>query len=193
MGILSLFNSKTENTTKVSETNIGGTFDTKGTGHGTLTGNENRQVLASSKGMAGSKNHQTNTSGFGAGGSIAGHSNRQDIGRGNAFSGADMSVAKAAGDLSHLGDHSSIGGDFVNKDYQVELVADHGAQISFQQPDTGMSDAIAGLGRALGNTSRAATVQVGDSLKRAQEGDIARQLLYGLGGLLAAYLFLRRG
>jgi len=72
MSWFSLFGSETTNETKVSETNTGGTFDTKGTGHGTQTGNENRQVLASGKGVAGAKNHQTNTSGFGAGGSIAG-------------------------------------------------------------------------------------------------------------------------
>jgi len=207
MSGINLFGSESKTETKVRETNQGGTLDTrKGTqgnvsgkknkqnlasGRG-IAGNDNKQVSANGRGVAGAKNHQTNTSGLGIGGSIAGRGNRQEIGRGNAFQGADMSINKAAGDLSHIGDHSDIGGDFINKDYQVELVADHGAKITFQQPDTGMSDAIAGLGRALGKTSTSATVQVGDGLKRAQEADMSRQIMYGLGGLLLAYIFIRR-
>jgi len=192
MSFLNLFGSETKNTTKVSETNIGGTFDTKGTGHGTVTGNENKQVLASSGGIAGTKNHQTNTSGFGAGGSIAGKQNQQTIGRGSAFQGADMSRANARGDISHIGDHSSIGGDFYNRDFDLELNAAPGATINYEVGDSGVSEAITDLGRALGRTSYGGVVALDNAVGGQQKVEISKQILYAIVAGFVGILMLRK-
>ena len=192
MGGINLFGSETKNTTKVKETNTGGTFDTKGTGHGTQTGNENRQVLASGKGVAGAKNHQTNTSGFGAGGSIAGKQNQQTIGRGNAFQGADMSRANAKGDISHIGDHSSIGGDFYNRDFDLELNAAPGATINYEVGDSGVSEAIADLGRALGRTSYGGVQALDNAVGGQQKVEISKQILYAIIAGFVGILMLRK-
>jgi len=192
MSFLNLFGSETKNTTKVSESNTGGTFDTKGTGHGTVTGNENRQVLASGKGVAGANNHQTNTSGFGAGGSIAGKGNQQTIGRGDAFQGADMSRSNAAGDISHLGDHSSIGGDFYNRDFDLELNAAPGATINYEVGDSGVSEAIADLGRALGRTSYGGVQALDNAVSGQQKVEISKQILYTIVAGFVGILMLRK-
>ncbi len=192
MSFLNLFGSETKNTNKVSESNTGGTFDTKGTGHGTQTGNENKQVLASGKGVAGANNHQTNTSGFGAGGSIAGKGNQQTIGRGNAFQGADMSRANAAGDISHLGDHSSIGGDFYNRDFDLELNAAPGATINYEVGDSGVSEAITDLGRALGRTSYGGVEALDNAVSGQQKVEISKQILYAIIAGFVGILMLRK-
>jgi len=207
MGGINLFGSETKNTTKVTETNTGGTFDTAGTGHGTVTGNENKQVLASGnalagannrqvrvtgKGLAGTKNHQTNTSGFGAGGSIAGKQNQQTIGRGNAFQGADMSRANARGDISHLGDHSSIGGDFYNRDFDLELNAAPGATINYEVGDSGVSEAITDLGRALGRTSYGGVQALDNAIGGQQNVEISKQILYAIIAGFVGILMLRK-
>jgi len=192
MGGINLFGSETKNTTKIKETNTGGTFDTKGTGHGTQTGNENKQVLASGKAMAGTKNHQTNTSGFGAGGSIAGQRNKQTIARGNAFQGADMTRANAMGDISHLGDHSSIGGDFYNRDFDLELNAAPGATITYEMGDSGVSEAITDLGRALGRTSYSGVQALDNAIGGQQNVEISKQILYAIIAGFVGILMLRK-
>jgi len=124
-------------------------------------------------------------------GNVGGNRNRQNVGRGDAFQGADFSQTHADGPLKNIGSHSSIGGDLVNRDYNLELVAEGGSRITFEQGDSGVTEAIADLGRALGKTSTTATVQVGDALKRQQVGEISKELLYAIGALILGAIFLR--
>jgi len=79
----------------------------------------------------------------------------------------------------------------VNRDYNLELVAEGGSRITFEQGDSGVTEAIADLGRALGKTSTTSTVQVGDALRRQQIGEISKEVLYAIGALILGAVFLR--
>jgi len=190
MGI-SLFSPKTKNTTKVSQHDVGQTSDQKGTGHGSVAGDSNRQQLGSTRAQVGKGNRKQVAGGLANAGNIGGNRNRQNVGRGSAFQGADFSQTHAEGPLKNIGSHSSIGGDIVNRDYNLELVAEGGSKITFEQGDSGVTEAIADLGRALGKTSTTATVQVGDALKRQQVGEISKEVMYAIGALILGAVFLR--
>ena len=125
-------------------------------------------------------------------GTISGDHNAQTVGTDTAFKGADLSTVKAEGDVSHLGDHSTIGGDLTNRDYDLELTAEGGSQITFTQTDPGVSEAIYSLSTALGESTAKGTQQVGDALKRQQIGDISKEVLFGLGAALVAVEFMRK-
>ncbi len=190
MGI-SLFSPKTKNTTKIDQHDVGQTSEQRGTGHGSVAGDSNTQQLGSTRAQVGKGNRKQVSSGFANAGNVGGNRNRQNIGRGDAFQGADFSQTHAEGPLKNIGSHSSIGGDLVNRDYNLELVAEGGSRITFEQGDSGVTEAIADLGRALGKTSTTATVQVGDALKRQQVGEISKELLYAIGALILGAIFLR--
>jgi len=190
MGI-SLFSPKTKNTTKIDQHDVGQTSDQKGTGHGSVAGDSNTQQLGSTRAQVGRGNRKQVTSGLANAGNVGGNRNRQNVGRGNAFQGADFSQTHAEGPLKNIGSHSSIGGDLVNRDYNLELVAEGGSKITFEQGDSGVTEAIADLGRALGKTSTTSTVQVGDALKRQQIGEISKEVLYAIGALILGSIFLR--
>ena len=190
MGI-SLLSPKTKNTTQINQHDIGQTSEQKGTGHGSVAGDRNTQQLGSTRAQVGKGNRKQVAGGLANAGNVGGNRNRQNVGRGDAFQGADFSQTHADGPLKNIGSHSSIGGDLVNRDYNLELVAEGGSRITFEQGDSGVTEAIADLGRALGKTSTTATVQVGDALKRQQVGEISKELLYAIGALILGAIFLR--
>jgi len=207
MGWFDLFNSTSENTTKNEQRNIAQTSTQKGTGLANVAGEHNQQETVSGHsvsgdnnrrvgsgrwGQTGSGNRRQETSGFGNAGALQGAGNVQEIGRGNAFQGADLSRTAVKGNLADIGSRSSIGGDLINRDYDLELVAEGGSKITFEQGDSGVSEAIADLGRSLGQTSTKSVVQLGDGLKRQQIGDISKELLFGIGALILGAIFLSR-
>jgi len=190
MGI-SLFSPKTKNTTKVSQHDVGQTSDQKGTGHGSVAGDSNTQQLGSTRAQVGKGTRKQVAGGLANAGNIGGNRNRQNVGRGSAFRGADFSQTHADGPLKNIGSHSSIGGDMVNRDYNLELVAEGGSKITFEQGDSGVTEAITDLGRALGKTSTTSTVQVGDALRRQQVGEVSKEVMYAIGALILGAVFLR--
>ena len=190
MGI-SLFSPKTKNTTKIDQHDVGQTSEQRGTGHGSVAGDSNTQQLGSTRAQVGRGNRKQVAGGLANAGNIGGNLNRQNVGRGDAFQGADFSQTHAEGALKNIGSHSSIGGDLVNRDYNLELVAEGGSKITFEQGDSGVTEAIADLGRALGKTSTTSTVQVGDALKRQQVGEISKSMMYAIGALILGAIFLR--
>jgi len=208
MSIVDFFGSETTEETTNLQQNREGTTKQSGRGHGNITGDQNTQRITSGEGQAGNnnrrqkatgignqagnRNRRQKSTGFSNAANIEGRANVQNVGRGDAFQGANMSRTNVKGDFKSVGSNSTIHGDLTNRDYNLELVAEGGSKITFEQGDSGVSEAIADLGRALGKTSTNATVQVGDALKRQQVGDISKQLLYAIGALILGAIFLRR-
>jgi len=202
-----LLGSNSENTTKNYNTTIESGSESKGTGLGTFQGSENvRQQTGSANAVVGNANRRQSVTGYGTFGNknrrqtSTGFSNAgtntgrgvQTIARGNALQGADMSRANAAGDISHLGDHSSIGGDFYNRDFDLELNAAPGATINYEVGDSGVSEAITDLGRALGRTSYGGVEALDNAVSGQQKVEISKQILYAIIAGFVGIIVLRK-
>jgi len=157
-----------------------------------VSGEKNRVNTAKGHSTLGSKNRVNTSSGFSNAGTVEGRGNVQNVGRGDAFQGADMSRQNAKGDISHIGDHSSIGGDFYNRDFDLELNAAPGATINYEVGDSGVSEAITDLARSLGHTSTGGIQALDNSISGQQKVEISKEILYAIVAGVIGTLMLRK-